>query len=148
MTMQMPLALAAAVLSLALHAANDGPLAAAEREVVVRDGIGAFAAKAESGAPVTVAYLGGSITEMNGWRNLTTEWLRKEYPKAKIKEVAAAIGGTGSDLGVFRVGHDALSHDPDLLFVEFATNDRGKSSETIVRQIEGIVRQAWAKNAK
>lgn len=148
MTMQMPLALAAAVLSLALHAANDGPLAAAEREVVVRDGIGAFAAKAESGAPVTVAYLGGSITEMNGWRNLTTEWLRKEYPKAKIKEVAAAIGGTGSDLGVFRVGHDALSHDPDLLFVEFATNDRGKTSETIVRQIEGIVRQAWAKNAK
>ena len=55
MTMQMPLALAAAVLSLALHAANDGPLAAAEREVVVRDGIGAFAAKAESGAPANTS---------------------------------------------------------------------------------------------
>ncbi len=139
--------LAAVVLALALPAAN-GESVAAEREVVLRDGIGAFTAKAESGAPVTVAYLGGSITEMNGWRNLTTEWLRKEFPKAQVKEVAAAIGGTGSDLGVFRVGHDALRHSPDLLFVEFATNDRGRSAEAIIRQVEGIVRQTWAKDAK
>ena len=119
-----------------------------DKEVVLRDGLGGFIEKSTSGAPVTVAYLGGSITEMNGWRNLTTEWLRKEFPKAQVKEVAAAIGGTGSDLGVFRVGHDALRHDPDLLFVEFATNDHGRSAEAIIRQLEGIVRQAWAKNAK
>lgn len=140
-------ALAAAAFALALPAADRGRPDTSVREVVLRDGIGAFTAKAESGAPVTVAYLGGSITEMNGWRNLTTAWLRQAFPKAQVKEVAAAIGGTGSDLGVFRVGHDALSHSPDLLFVEFATNDRGKSSETIVRQIEGIVRQTWAKDA-
>ncbi len=148
MTKQMSFALAAAAFALALPGAIHGQSAVAEREVALRDGIGAFAAKAESGLPVTVAYLGGSITEMNGWRSLTTEWLRKEFPKAQVREVAAAIGGTGSNLGVFRVGHDALRHDPDLLFVEFATNDRGCSAEAIVRQVEGIVRQAWAKNAK
>lgn len=147
MTKQLSFALAAAAFALALPAADRGRSDTAAREVALRDGIGVFTAKAESGAPVTVAYLGGSITEMNGWRNLTTEWLRKEFPKTQVKEIAAAIGGTGSDLGVFRVGHDALRHSPDLLFVEFATNDRGKSSETIVRQIEGIVRQTWAKDA-
>lgn len=78
------------------------------QEVRVREGIGQTLAKLEAGKPVTVAYLGGSITEMNGWRNMTTDWLRKTWPKAKVTEVHAAIGGTGSDLGVFRLRHDAL----------------------------------------
>lgn len=84
----------------------------ASEEVVVREGIGTFVAKATAGKPVTVAYLGGSITEMNGWRNLTTVWLKKEFPQAKVKEVGAAIGGTGSDLGVFRTvdGYVKLRH--------------------------------------
>ena len=117
-------------------------------ESVPRQGIGNFLAKVRAGESVTVAYLGGSITEMNGWRNLTTAWLRETYPQAKVKEVAAAIGGTGSDLGVFRVGHDALDHKPDLLFVEFATNDGNAKAENIVRQMEGIVRQTWRRNPK
>ncbi len=117
-------------------------------EVLWRDGVGNFRAKALAGGPVKVAYLGGSITEMTGWRNLTTEWLGREFPQATVEEIAASIGGTGSDLGVFRVGHDALDHDPDLLFVEFATNDSTRSPDAIVRQIEGIVRQTWTRNAK
>ena len=119
---------------------------AALPEVAPRDGIGHFLEKAKAGPSVTVAYLGGSITAMTGWRNLTTEWLGVEFPKTKVNEVAASIGGTGSDLGVFRLEHDALRHNPDLLFVEFATNDRWRSEESIIRQIEGIVRQTWAKD--
>ena len=132
----------------AFPAGDEGQAKMAAKEVVLREGLGGFIEKCASGAPVTVAYLGGSITEMDGWRRLTTEWLRKQFPKAQVKEVAAAIGGTGSDLGVFRLGHDALDHDPDLLFVEFATNDRGRDAKSIIRQMEGIVRQTWAKNAK
>ena len=86
-------------------------------EVHARKGVGNFIAKLKAGKPVTVAYLGGSITEMSGWRNMTTDWLRKTYPAAEVEEVHAAIGGTGSGLGVFRLGHDALSKNPDLLFV-------------------------------
>lgn len=122
--------------------------ASTENEAAVRDGLGNFIAKARSGRPVKVAYLGGSITAMNGWRNLTTEWLRCEFPRAKVTEIAASIGGTGSDLGAFRVHHDALCHDPDLIFVEFATNDGKRPPDAIVRQMEGIVRQIWAKDPK
>jgi lysophospholipase L1-like esterase len=86
---------------------------------------------------VTVAYLGGSITAMNGWRNKTTDWLRTTYPGATFKEIHAAIGGTGSDLGVFRLGRDVLAHKPDLLFVEFATNDGGQPPEQIWAQYGG-----------
>lgn len=112
-------------------------------EVHARAGIGNVMAKIRAGQTVTVAYLGGSITAMNGWRNKTTDWLKTTYPMATFKEVHAAIGGTGSDLGVFRLGRDVLAHKPDLLFVEFATNDGGAAPEQIWRSMEGIVRQAW-----
>lgn len=118
------------------------------KEVRVRDGVGNFLEKLNAGKPVTVAYLGGSITEMNGWRNMTTDWLRKANPKASVTEVQAAIGGTGSSLGVFRVGHDALDKNPDLLFVEFATNDSGVPDEAIWRNFDGIVQQTWARDPK
>ena len=121
-----------------------GPVTA--QEVRVRAGVGHFMEKVKAGKEVRVAYLGGSITAMNGWRNLTTDWLRTTYPQAKVKEIHASIGGTGSNLGAFRVAYDALRHNPDLLFVEFATNDSKAEPESIWRSMEGIVRQTWKKN--
>src|SRR6185369_8349535 len=63
------------------------------------------------------------------------------WPNAKFAEINAAIGGTGSDLGVFRLGQDVLDKKPDLLFVEFAVNDGGAPPDQIRRCMEGIVRQ-------
>jgi lysophospholipase L1-like esterase len=110
-------------------------------ELRARDGLPNFFAKAKAGEKLTVAYFGGSITAANGWRPQTTAWLRQHYPKASFMEVDAAIGGTGSDLGVFRLGHDVLDHRPDLVFVEFAVNDGGEPPAQIYRCMEGIVRQ-------
>lgn len=138
--------LAAAVVSAcAVSRGAEAPVyqAAKAEEVRAREGIGNVMKKIRSGEEVTVAYLGGSITAMNGWRNKTTDWLKATYPKATFKEVHAAIGGTGSDLGVFRLGRDVLAFQPDLLFVEFATNDGGQPPEQIWRSMEGIVRQTW-----
>lgn len=113
-----------------------------------RDGLGNVLAKLEAGETVRVAYLGGSITAANGWRVKTTAWLKEKYPDATIEEIHAAIGGTGSDLGVFRLERDALRHKPDLLFVEFAVNDGGASPDRIWKAMEGIVRQTWETNPK
>lgn len=118
------------------------------RVVHARDGVGNFLAKCRDGKPVTVAYFGGSITAMTGWRNLTTAWLRETYPQTKVVEVSASIGGTGSDLGVFRLAKDVLTKDPDLVFVEFAVNDGDKQPRNIWRQMEGIVRQIWRHNPR
>ncbi|MDR2706356.1 MAG: SGNH/GDSL hydrolase family protein [Planctomycetaceae bacterium] len=113
-----------------------------------RDGVGNVLEKLNKGETVKIAYLGGSITAANGWRPKTTEWFKKTFPNAKIEEIHAAIGGTGSDLGVFRLGHDVLQYQPDLLFVEFAVNDGGALPENIWRSMEGIVRQTWKSNPK
>jgi lysophospholipase L1-like esterase len=113
-----------------------------------RDGLGNFFAKLRGGETVRVAYLGGSITAAPGWRIQSREWLTREFSPTRVEEIDAAIGGTGSDLGVFRVEHDALRHKPDLLFVEFAVNDGGATPEQIWRSMEGIVRQTWAANPR
>ena len=109
-----------------------------------RDGLGNVLQKLKQGEPVRIAYLGGSITAAAGWRVQTRDWFRSEFPDAEVEEIHAAIGGTGSDLGVFRLEHDVLQHRPDLLFVEFAVNDGGASPERIWKAMEGIVRQTWA----
>ncbi|MFI5382277.1 MAG: SGNH/GDSL hydrolase family protein [Tepidisphaerales bacterium] len=103
-------------------------------------------AKLEAGGEVRVGYIGGSITAQAGWRPQTLELLKKQYPKANVTEINAAIGGTGSDLGVFRHQRDILDHKPDLVFVEFAVNDAGAPPEQIHKCIEGIVRQTWRAN--
>ena len=78
-----------------------------------------------------VGYFGGSITEGSGasiwnetsWRARTNAFLHLAYPDAEITEVMAAIGGTGTDLGICRLEKDLLAKKPNLVFIEFATND-------------------------
>jgi lysophospholipase L1-like esterase len=129
-------------LSGAVRAEDTYPLREA-MECHPRSGLPNVREKIEAGKSLKIAYLGGSITAAPGWRVQSLEWFQKEYPGAKFSEIAAAIGGTGSDLGVFRLHNDVLRHQPDLLFVEFAVNDGGASPEQIRKSMEGIVRQTW-----
>lgn len=100
-----------------------------------------------------LGYFGGSITEGAGassgatcYRALVTDWFRQRYPEADIREIQAAIGGTGSDLGMYREETDLLSKQPDLVFLEFAVNDGGVPYERILRQSETILRKLFAHN--
>ncbi|NQT87796.1 SGNH/GDSL hydrolase family protein, partial [bacterium] len=112
----------------------------------VRGGLGNVLGKLQGDGAVRIAYFGGSITAQNGWRPKTLAWFRKTWPGVTIAEINAAIGGTGSDLGVYRCQQDVLQHKPDLVFVEFAVNDGGAAPERIYRSMEGIVRQTWRAN--
>jgi lysophospholipase L1-like esterase len=115
--------------------------AVAAAECRPRGGLPGFLAKARAGGDVRVAYLGGSITAAPGWRVFSLERLRGGFPQARFTETNATIGGTGSDLGAFRVGQDVIAHRPDLVFIEFAVNDAGAPPERVVATMEGIVRQ-------
>jgi hypothetical protein len=108
-----------------------------------RDGLPNFFSKLTDGGKVKIAYLGGSITEQPGWRVKSRIWFQAQFPNAQVVEIQAAIGGTGSELGVFRVASDVLEKEPDLLFVEFAVNDRGAPPDAIRKAMEGIVRKTW-----
>jgi hypothetical protein len=96
---------------------------------------------------VRIGYIGGSITEAReGWRDLSFSWFRLTFPYTAFYQIDATIGGTGSDLGVFRIERDLLVHHPDLIFVEFAVNDGGKNREETLNSMEGLVRKIWKWN--
>lgn len=95
-----------------------------------------------------VAFLGGSITEMNGYRPQVESWLQEQFPQTDFDFINAGISSTCSHTGAFRLQRDVLSHGPvDLLLVEFAVNDdqdARHSAEDCMRGMEGIIRQALA----
>ena len=97
-----------------------------------------------------VAFIGGSITEMNGYRPKVCDMLEQQFPDTKFDFVNAGISSTCSTTGAFRLSQDVLSRGQiDLLFVEFAVNDDQDANHTAtecVRAMEGIARQALAAN--
>lgn len=92
-----------------------------------------------------VAFIGGSITEMNGYRPMVMKNLQARFPQTKFEFINAGIASTCSHSGAFRLPHDVLSQQPDLLFIEFAVNDdqdAAHSYDDAVRGMEGIIRNA------
>lgn len=112
-----------------------------------------FDARAKAGEPLSVAFLGGSLTFganssdplTTSYRGLMAEYLRQKYPKSSFTFHDAAIGGTGSTLGMFRLERDVLAHKPDLVFLDFTINDniyesspkRLASYEILLREMIG-----------
>ena len=86
--------------------------------------------RADRGDKLTVAFLGGSITEGSVASNdkscyayLTYRWWCNTFPDAKINYVNAGIGGTPSLLGNGRCNEDILNFEPDVVYIEFSVND-------------------------
>jgi len=51
------------------------------------------------------------------------QYLRKKYPRSSFDFHDAAIGGTDSQLGMFRLERDVLAWNPNLVFLDFTAND-------------------------
>lgn len=105
--------------------------------------------KLQAGEEVTVAYLGGSITQGSSagddkcYARLTTNWLEEKFPEAKINYVRAGIGATGSYIGVHRADRDVLAYSPDLVFIDFSVNDTTERTATNKETYEGLLRKLW-----
>ena len=108
--------------------------------------------RARLGEDVTLAYIGGSITQGAGATPINTEcYAYKSYDsfcrfvgkKENVHFVKAGVGGTPSELGMIRFDRDVLrdgEQQPDIVVVEFAVNDEGDETkgdcyESLVRKI-------------
>jgi lysophospholipase L1-like esterase len=102
--------------------------------------------KFDGGGKATVAFLGGSITEMNGYRPMVCKILQKRFPGTEFTFVEAGISSTCSTTGSFRLERDVLSKGKiDMLFVEYAVNDdqdAHHTPENCIRGMEGVIRHA------
>ncbi len=108
--------------------------------------------KAKRGEQVTLAYIGGSITQGAGAIPINSEcYAYKSYRSFadafgtgdNVNYIKAGVGGTPSELGMLRFDRDILRDgtvEPDVVIVEFAVNDEGDETkgdcyESLVRKI-------------
>jgi lysophospholipase L1-like esterase len=114
--------------------------------VVVRGSLANSRLRFERSRTGHVAFIGGSITEMQGYRPMVCERLRRRFPATRFTFTDAGVSSTCSTTGAFRLAADVLSKGPvDLFFVEFAVNDdqdAGHARRECIRGMEGIVRHA------
>lgn len=84
--------------------------------------------KAQNGEDVTLAYIGGSITE--GGRTDTC-YVSRSYKYFadtfgtgnNVSLINAGLSGTSSVVGLMRAQNDILNANPDVIFIEFSVND-------------------------
>jgi lysophospholipase L1-like esterase len=109
-----------------------------------------FDLRAKAGERLNVVFFGASLTwganasdpQLTSFRGLIAQRLEAAYPNARFHFWDAAIGGTGSQLGVFRLERDVLQRRPDLVFLDFTAND-GISDATpeTLASYESLVRR-------
>ena len=102
-------------------------------------------ARAKAGEDVTIAYIGGSITQGAGAKPIGTfsyayrsyEMFKKRFGKgdgSNVHFVKAGVGGTPSELGLTRYEDDVLRQGtvaPDVVIIEFAVNDAGDETNGV-----------------
>ena len=121
-----------------------------QKEIQIRGGISRALKVFRNRKKGRIAFIGGSITEMNGYTALTSEMFRQLFPRCNFRFVNAGISSTCSNTGAFRFGKDVLKKGKtDLLFIEFAVNDNQDGHlppAASIRAMEGLVRQALRSN--
>lgn len=113
-------------------------------------------AKARAGKPITLGFLGGSITAGSGsgegkpYVRCVSEFWQESFPMSEITMVNAGIGATGSILGVFRMEKDVLSSKPDVLVIDHSVNDNGDEGRlpgSTKQTYECVIRRGLASGA-
>ncbi len=111
---------------------------------------------------LNIAFMGGSITQgvcsssdEHTWPYIVTEWFKEKFPDAAENIVGnnTGIGSTGSVFGKYRVVQDfklGTDEQPDLVFLEFAINDRydGTLEAAVKENMNSILSSIYKYNPK
>ncbi len=108
--------------------------------------------RAKKGEEVTIAFIGGSITQgagavpihLKSYAYQTWEKFKAAFGE-NVKLIKAGVGGTPSEFGMIRFERDVLREGkvkPDLIVIEFSVNDEGDETKGLC--YESLVRKCLA----
>lgn len=111
---------------------------------------------------LNIVFIGGSITEGYGSNpyqayNYTTDrdgtikntacyagivgqYFIDKYPDKDVKIYNSGASGSGSGYAIYRLENDILKYNPDMVFIEFAINDK-YDAQTSIMNLEIMVRR-------
>lgn len=88
------------------------------------------------------------VNTLKAYPHLLLEKLKQKYHYAVINVIVTAIGGENSIQGEARFKKEVLIYKPDVLFIDYALNDRFQDIHKVKSAYESMIRQAQAKGIK
>ena len=88
------------------------------------------------------------IQTMRAYPELTLQYLSTKYPNAVINVIKTCIGGENAVQGAKRFKADVLNHNPDILFIDYALNDRGVGLQKAKQAWQSMIEKALKQKKK
>lgn len=73
---------------------------------------------------------------------LVFQGLKNKHPFAVMNCIVTAIGGEDSIAGAARFEKDVLCHQPDVIFIDYALNDRRRPLDEVEAAWKSMIQQA------
>jgi len=88
------------------------------------------------------------VNTLGSYPYLVLEQIKSKYPFSVVNIINTSIGGENSESGEKRFESQVLNHKPDVLFIDYALNDRGIGLVRAKIAWEKMIRAALDKNIK
>lgn len=84
----------------------------------------------------------GVVDRLNAYPYQTLKKVNDLYPYSVVNTITTSIGGEQAEQGAKRFKTEVLNHNPDVLFIDYALNDRGIGLEKAKKAWEQMVQEA------
>lgn len=88
------------------------------------------------------------VNTLDAYPHLTLKSLKSSFPNAVVNVITTSIGGEQSEQGARRFNKDVLCHRPDVLFIDYALNDRSIGLDRARKAWTSMIVKAKKKNIK
>ena len=88
------------------------------------------------------------VNTLEAYPQLFLRYLKDRYPHAVINSITTSIGGENAQQGAERFKEDVLVMKPDVLFIDYALNDRGISLEAAEKAWRQMIEDALKVDVK
>ena len=88
------------------------------------------------------------VDTFNAYPHLLHRALKHRFPFAVINVIVTAIGGESSVSGAERFERDVLCHQPDVVSIDYALNDRGAGLEAAEAAWRSMIDATLARDVK
>ena len=88
------------------------------------------------------------VDTFNAYPHLLHKELKSRFPYAVMNVIVTGIGGENAARGAGRFEKDVLSHNPDIVTIDYALNDRGMGLAKAKASWSAMIASARAKGIK
>jgi acyl-CoA thioesterase-1 len=88
------------------------------------------------------------VNTLAAYPALILKRIKAQYPYAVVNVITTSIGGENSISGAKRFDNEVLNHQPDVLFIDYALNDRGAGLAKSYWAWDEMIKKAKKENIK